>query len=233
MSATDESGAASGTTPQHALPGLLVLGGGGHGRVVAEAAFLSGRFSRLLVVDPQAAAGWSFPICPCVADETGIAAEPADWRFIAAVGDPALRRRLFEAYLHKGFAPASVLHPAAIVSPSAQVGRGVVVCAGAVVATLARLGDGVIVNHAAVVEHDGEVGAFAHLAPGAVLAGGASLGDGSFLGSNASIRHGMRVGPGVVIGNGAAVVADLPEPGTYGGTPARPLNKTTRPRESK
>jgi len=231
MSGTVDSTEAFATAGHGSQPGLLIVGGGGHGRVVAEAAFLSGRFSQLLVIDPHASADWTFSVCPCVANEVDVDAQPEDWQFISAVGEPDLRQRLFDAYERKGFAPATVLHPTAIVSPSAQIGRGVAVCAGAVVATLSRVGDGVIVNHKAVVEHDSEVAAFAHLAPGAVLAGGACLGKKSFLGSNASIRHGKRVGPGVIIGNGAAVVADISGPGIYGGTPARLLKKTKLPRE--
>ncbi|SOE17814.1 acetyltransferase EpsM [Hoeflea halophila] len=231
MAGTRKSAEPSSPASEGSQRGLLIVGGGGHGRVVAEAAFLSGRFSRLLVVDPHAATGWTFTLCPCVAKETDVDARPAEWRFIAAVGDPALRRRLFNQFLQKGFAPANVLHPAAVISPSALIGRGVAVCAGAVVATLARVGEGVIVNHNAVVEHDSETADFAHLAPGSVLAGGARLGEGSFLGSNASIRHGKSVGSGIVIGNGAAVATDISKPGIYGGTPARLLKMTTLPRE--
>ena len=210
MAGTHNSAETSSPAGGGSQRGLLIIGGGGHGRVVAEAASLSGRFSRLLVVDPHAAAGWTFTLCPCVASETDADAQPADWQFIAAVGEPALRRRLFSEYMQKGFAPANVQHPAAIVSPSALIGRGVAVCAGAVVATLARVGDGVIVNHNAVVEHDSETADFAHLAPGSVLAGGARLGEGSFLGSNASIRHGKSVGSGIVIGNGATEFREIP-----------------------
>lgn len=214
-----------------ASAGLLVIGGGGHGRVVAEAAYLSGHFSQLLVIDPHASGSWNFSLCPRVKHEGEADAQPQEWRFIAAVGDPVLRQRLFEEYLAKGFVPASIVHPRAIISPSAQLGRGVAVCAGAVVATLARIGDGVIVNHNAVVEHDSEVASFAHLAPGAVLAGGAYLGERAFLGSAASIRHGKRVGAGIVIGNGSAVAADISEPGVYAGTPARLIKPAILPRE--
>lgn len=220
------------TTATQASRNLLVLGGGGHGRVVAEAAILSGSFARLVVVvDPNASEGWSFPACPCVSSEEEIAAHPREWDFVAAVGEPGIRRRLFETYRAKGFAPASVIHPKAIVSPSATIGEGVMILGGAVIATLARLGDAVIVNHNAVIEHDSEIADFAHAAPGSVLAGGAYLGEGSFLGSSASVRHGKRVGAGITIGNGAAVGGDIVEPGVYIGAPARLLRKLNSTRE--
>lgn len=214
------------------LIGLLIVGGGGHGRVVAEAASLSGRFSQLLVVDPHATASWTFSLCSCVASEADVDAQPTDWQFISAVGEVALRRRLFDEFIEKGFVPANVRHPAAILSPSALIGRGVAILAGAVVASLARIGDGVIVNHNAVVEHDSETADFAHLGPGSVLAGGARLGEGSFLGSNASIRHGKSVGSGIFIGHGAAVATDIFKPGVYGGIPARLLKMAIMPKEA-
>jgi sugar O-acyltransferase (sialic acid O-acetyltransferase NeuD family) len=199
---------------------LLVLGGGGHGRVVAEAAFLSRAFSRIAVVDPRDRGDWPFDWCTRVQDEADIDARPDAWHFIAAVGETALRRRLHASYTERGFRPAMVRHPAASVSLSAQIGDGVMLHAGAVVASGARLGNGVIVNHNAVIEHDCLVGDFSHLAPGAVIAGTVHLGANCFVGANASLRHGVSVADGVVIGHGAAVVSDLERPGTYLGQPA-------------
>jgi sugar O-acyltransferase (sialic acid O-acetyltransferase NeuD family) len=202
---------------------LLVIGGGGHGRVVAEAAQLSEAFDEIVVVDPHAAVTWSFPLCCCVADEAEIGAEPTGWLFMPAIGAAAQRRFVFEQYRARGFDAAVVRHPRATVSPTAEIGAGTVLCAGAVVGAQAQLGVGVIVNHNAVVEHDCVVGDFAHLAPGSVLAGAASLGRDSFLGAGSTVRHGVRLGDGLIVGNGAAVVSDLHAPGVYVGQPARKL----------
>lgn len=209
---------------RRAAPSLLVVGGGGHGRVVSEAALLSGRFSEVVVVDPSAYENWSFSACRCVKDEIGISARPGQWQFIPAVGDAMVRRRLFDAYIAKGFLPTSVFHPAASVSPSARIGKGCAVLSGSLVGVQAVLGDGVIINNGAIVEHDCRVGDFAHLAPGAALAGGGSLGIASFLGANSSVRHGVSVAAGVTIGNGSAVSRDIMEPGIYVGNPAKSLS---------
>ncbi|MHB0952128.1 MAG: NeuD/PglB/VioB family sugar acetyltransferase [Allorhizobium sp.] len=205
-------------------PSILVIGGGGHGRVVSEAAILSGRFSEVVVVDPGAYENWSFTACRCVKDEIVVSARAGEWQFIPAVGDAIVRRRLFDTYIAKGFLPASVFHPAASVSPSARIGKGCAVLSGSLVGVQAVLGDGVIVNNGAIVEHDCRVGDFAHIAPGAALAGGASLGTASFLGANSSVRHGVSVAAGVTVGNGSAVSRDILEPGIYVGNPAKSLS---------
>jgi len=209
---------------RRAAPSLLVVGGGGHGRVVSEAALLSGHFSEVVVVDPRAYENWSFSACRCVKDEIDISTHAGQWQFIPAVGDAIVRRRLFDAYIAKGFLPASVFHPAASISPSARIGKGCAVLSGSLVGVQAVLGDGVIVNNGAIVEHDCRVGDFAHLAPGAALAGGGSLGIDSFLGANSSVRHGVSVAAGVTVGNGSAVARDIVEPGTYAGNPAKSLS---------
>ncbi len=200
---------------------LLVIGGGGHGRVVAETAQLSGLFERIAVIDEKAVEGWRLPLIECYASERHIAAHPEEWCFVVAIGHAPTRRRLFSSYSLAGFRAACVIHPGASVSRSAELGEGVAVLAGAIVAAQARIGQGAIVNHNAVVEHDCHLGAFAHMAPGSVMAGGSSLGDESFLGACASIRHGIAVGSGITIGNGAAVIHSLDQPGIYVGVPAR------------
>lgn len=203
--------------------GLMIIGGGGHGRVVAEAAQLGGRFERVAVIDEKAVTSWQLPFIDCFASEHELGATPDAWSFVVAIGHAPTRRRLFASYSLAGFWPASVLHPAASVSCSADVGKGAVILAGAVVASLARIGQGAIVNHSAVVEHDCHVAPFAHLGPGSVMAGGSFLGEDSFLGACASVRHSVTVGAGITIGNGAAVGRSVYEPGIYVGVPARRL----------
>lgn len=202
---------------------LMVIGGGGHGRVVAEAAQLSGRFDRVAVIDEKAVQNWCLPSIDCFASEQELGARPGAWSFVIAIGHAPTRRRLFASYSQAGFSAARVLHPSALVSPSAEVEEGAVILAGAVVATFARIGQAAIVNHNAVVEHDCQVAAFAHIGPGSVIAGGSTIGEDSFLGACASIRHGVAVAAGITIGNGAAVDRSLDEPGSYVGVPAQRL----------
>jgi sugar O-acyltransferase (sialic acid O-acetyltransferase NeuD family) len=142
---------------------------------------------------------------------------------VGGTGDNSARRRLFELAKKTGFQLLSVVHPSAVVSPSASLGEGTCVCPGAIVAAGARLGRNVIVNTGAVVEHDCELGDHVHVASGAVLAGGVVVGDGAHIGAGASVRQGVRIGSEALVALGAAVVKDVPNGTVVAGVPARPM----------
>lgn len=200
-----------------ALPTLLILGAGGHGRVVADAAQRQGAWASLAATDRNAAR-WSGELLPGVPLRP-LAALEGTAPLHVAVGDNAARQRESEAAGLQRL--ATVVHPQASVSTHAQLAGGCLVAAQAVVAPAARLGHGVIVNHGAVVDHDCVVGEFTHVAPGAKLGGGVTLGRRVLVGAGASVLPGRRVCDDVVIGAGAVVNRDIDEPGTWAGLPAR------------
>jgi sugar O-acyltransferase (sialic acid O-acetyltransferase NeuD family) len=163
-------------------------------------------------------------------DDTVLARHlPTDVQLAVGIGGvrgESLRRRIHERLKAAGWTLAAVRHPSAIVSPSAQLGEGVQVMAGAIVQPGARIGDGAIVNTAAVVEHDCDVGAFVHVAPRALLCGDVRVGAGTHVGAGAVVRQAAVIGEGVVIAAGAVVVRDFPGPGMLAGVPAAAMDRT-------
>lgn len=204
-----------------ALSSLLILGAGGHGRVVADAAQCQDAWTRLDATDrdPARCAGSLLPGVPLRPIDAALA---AGGPVHVAIGDNTFRRR--EAQAAGEHRLATVLHPQASVSAHAQVGPGCFVAARAVVAPQARLEMGVIVNHGAVVDHDTVVGAYTHVAPGACLGGAVVIGTGVLLGTGAVVLPGVRVCDGAVIGAGAVVTRDITQPGTHVGVPARRIS---------
>ncbi len=200
-----------------ALPTLMILGAGGHGRVVADAAQRQGAWAAIAATDRNGDRCRG-ELLPGVALRLPVALDEAQAVHVA-VGDNAARRRESEAVGLQRL--ATVIHPQASVSPHAQLAGGCLVAAQAVVAPCARVGHGVIVNHGAVVDHDVTVGDFTHVAPGARLGGGVSIGAGVLVGAGASVLPGRRVCDGAIIGAGAVVNRDIDEPGTWAGLPAR------------
>jgi sugar O-acyltransferase (sialic acid O-acetyltransferase NeuD family) len=212
---------------------FLVWGAGGHGRVVADVVRAAGG-TVVGFVDADAAKVGHPPLpgAPVVlmaeAELLRVLGrgQGADggWDALApGIGDNRGRLRAFG--LAAGAAWPSLIHPSAILSPSARVGEGTVVMPRAVLNADARVGRAAIVNTGAIVEHDCVVDDGAHLSPGCVLAGGARVGEGAWVGAGATVLPGVVVGPWAVVGAGAVVVRDVPGGTIVVGIPARPLSR--------
>lgn len=187
---------------------LLVLGAGGHGKAVAEAALLSGDWQRVCFVDdrwPQLGAAFGMVVAGNIDSLTCHAQSVAG--AIAAVGSNAQRKVWQEKIRAAGIPLVSVVHPRAWVSPSAVLGAGSAVMSLAVVGTEARLGQGVIVNAGAVADHDAIIDDFAHLGVGVCLAGGVKIGAAAWLQAGCSAGYGVEIEPGQVIAAGTALMA--------------------------
>lgn len=198
---------------------LVILGAGGHGRVVADAALLQGAWGRVVATDRNAArcaSGELLAGCALLPLQDALA---LDAEFHVAIGAADARRQ--ELASLQGRRLTSVFHRAASISRHVHVGAACFVAAQAVLAPGVRLGTSVIVNHAAVVDHDCEVGDFTHIAPQAALGGGVKVGARVIIGTGARVLPGLAVCDGATVGAGAVVTAPIAEPGVYAGVPAR------------
>lgn len=231
---------------------LVLIGGGGHALVVAEAAALRG-FRVAGFYDDAARAdlairlhvphlGLLEAIPPAGPEprsdrQSGAAANLAasltadahaspgpHAKFMVALGSLALRARIVDR-LGDGFdaRAATVVHPSAIVHESAHLGPGVYVGPRAVIHSFARVGAHAIINTGAIVEHECHVGRNAHVAPGAVLAGGVHVGPHTLVGLNATVLPCVRIGAHATVGAGAVVIHDVHDQTTAAGVPARRL----------
>jgi UDP-perosamine 4-acetyltransferase len=198
---------------------LLVLGAGGHARPVIEALRAMGFAVAGLLDDAARGPVLGVPVLGKLESLDAQGASAA----VIAIGDNAVRARLGAACQALGLALPAVIHPAALISPSARIGTGAQVMARAVIGPEATLGDFALVNTGAIVEHDCTLGPATHLGPGAVLCGGVAVGARALLGAGAVVRAGCRIGADAVIGAGAAVTQDVAEGARMGGVPARPI----------
>jgi sugar O-acyltransferase (sialic acid O-acetyltransferase NeuD family) len=203
---------------------LIIIGGGGHACIVAEAARLS---------------GWS--IVGHVSLEAGTDPLLAKW-----LGEDAVLNRLLAqgavCALGLGFVNvkgaqrrsaliyklnvnhlATIIHPGASVAGSARLGAGCFVGAQAVIGTRASLGTGVLVNTSAIVEHHNTVKDGAHIATGATLTGTVTVGKDVLIGAGAIVRQGLEIGDGAIVGAGCVVLTDVPPGALWGGNPGRAL----------
>ncbi len=199
---------------------ILILGAGGHAKVVLDALLRQGlnREGVEVADDGVALQGRDFLGAPVRAPADGLTLQAP--RFHVAIGAAGARERAFGRLRGQGRVALSVLHTAASISPLAVLGEGVFVAAQAVVGPTAQLGEGVIVNHGAVVDHDCVIGAFSHIAPNATLGGGVTIGRRVLVGAGATLLPGVRVGDDSIIGAGALVARSIDAGGTWIGVPA-------------
>ncbi len=210
-------------SPSSDKPVLIVFGAGGHGRVVADAALLSGAFARVVASDRNAAT-WGTELLPGVPvlSIDDASALPGPRVVHVAIGHNAVRRD--EAARLASIGPlATVLHPSASVAASARVAPGCLITAQCVVGPMAELGLGVIVNHGGVVDHDCRIGAWAHVAPGVKLGGAVQVGEAALVGAGSTVLRNLRVGAGATLGAGAVLLQDLPDGEAWAGVPAQGL----------
>lgn len=200
------------------IDALILIGSGGHAKVVAEIAMLSKRFSSIRILDSDLRRDGEKVLG--IAVETPLDPGRAPFAFHIAIGDAHARARLWQELVSRGGTPATLVHPDASVSAHAEIGAGSAVAAKAIVAPSASIGCGCIINHGAVVDHDCTVGDFAHVAPNTTLGGGARIGRMSLIGAGAIILPGIGVGARTVVAAGSVVTVNVPDHELWAGVPA-------------
>ena len=202
---------------------LFIIGAGGHGAVVAEAAAAMERWEEILFLDDNKPAD-SVVGYPVIGEiESLFTLANNDMEVIVAIGDNRRRLSFCDELFGKDIQLATVIHPTACISPSAVISSGTVLFAGTIVNARANLGRACILNTGATVDHDCVIKNGAHISPGANLAGEVTIGECAWIGIGSAIKEGVNVGRDVIVGAGSAVVSDVADGETIGGVPARRL----------
>lgn len=200
---------------------LVILGAGGHSKVVVDLVSALGVPIRAMFDDDVAKHGSR---CAEILIVGGITMEavasflPAQG--VVGIGSNRIRQQLVRRLAGMEFA-AALVHPRAYCAPSVSLGQGSVVFAGAVIQPETIVGRHCIVNTAASIDHDCRLGDFVHVCPGVRLAGSVRLGDGVLLGTGAVVIPGVTIGDHAVVGAGTVVIHDIPAGATAVGNPAR------------
>jgi UDP-perosamine 4-acetyltransferase len=205
-----------------ARPRVVVIGAGGHAKVVLDILIDRGDvdLAGCVTAESHAAALLGVPILGSDDVLPGVLAGGVTHAFVA-IGENRVRATLQRRVVTLGFSLVNAISRHAVLSARVTLGSGIVIMPGAVINVDTVIGDGAIVNTAASVDHDGQIGAFAHIGPGSTLAGNVTVGEGAFLGAGTTVIPRRTIGAWTTAGAGAVIVRDLPDGVIAVGVPAR------------
>ena len=151
---------------------LLIVGAGIYGEMIAELIRCRSDFELVGFVDDRASGRFAeAPILGPLARLAEIADAENVVDVAVAIGENETRRTITERVWWAGVRPARLIHPTAVVSPTARLGFGCIVDAGAYVGAHCVLEDGASVWPQVMLSHHTAVSAYASFKPGAVIGG--------------------------------------------------------------
>lgn len=208
---------------------VVILGAGGHGKVVADT-LRAGGSAVAGYLDVSLPAGILVNSAPVLGNDSYLSDQSfvTSYSFAIGVANQIRKRALAEQVLHNGFDLVTAIHPSAVVSGSVIIRSGTVIVAGAIVNADARIGCFCILNTACSVDHDCVLADGCQISPGARLTGNVRCGSDVFVGTGAAIAPGITINDHAVVGAGATVLHDVDPNQTVVGTPARPLPQPIR-----
>ena len=198
---------------------LIIIGAGGHGRVVADIAQKLNIYEDIVFLDDgNATECMNLPI---IGRSSDVERYISTAEIFVAIGNNATRAALIEKLSSMGACIATLIHPNAVIGARVEIGIGTAVMAGAVINPCTKIGKGCIVNTCSSIDHDCKVEDYCHIAVGAHLAGEVTVERQAWIGAGATVSNHIRICTNCMIGAGAVVVKDIVKSGTYIGVPAR------------
>ncbi len=198
---------------------VIIIGAGGHSKVVADIVRASGDIV-VGYLDDSFDGEREFYGSKIIGTVDSYLPYVQDCYFVIAIGNNSVRDKISHKLNCKWY---TGIHPSAVISDSASIDEGTVIMPNAVVNADAKIGKHVIINTGSIVEHDCEIGDFSHIAPKSVVCGVTKLGKKVWLGAGSTVMHVINICDNVMVGAGGVVVKDICEAGTYVGVPAKKI----------
>lgn len=209
---------------------IILLGGGGHAKVLIDLIKTSGKYEIAGILDSQ------LKVSSVV---SGISVLGSDKLLVElyekgiknaciAVGsikDNSKRKMLYEKVKQTGFFIPFLIHPQTIVSKVSKISDSVQIMAGAIIQAESIIGENTIVNTGSIIEHDCRIGKHVHICPGTVISGGCEIHESAFIGAGTTVIHGIKIGRNVTVGAGSVVTRDVPNDSKVMGVPAKQVDE--------
>ena len=207
---------------------IIVIGGGGHSKVVIDHVKRLGVYEILGYTD-LFDKGLLLGVKYLGTDEvlSNILNMHKNCKAVIGIGNVILSDKRFKIYSmlkQLGFELPVIISKNTIINEKVKIDEGTVVLDAVTINVCSSIGKCAIINTGVIIEHDCQLGDFVHIATGAVLSGGVKVKNNSMIGSGVTIIHDKTIGENCLIGSGSVVTKNLLEAGTYIGIPAAKIN---------
>ena len=146
---------------------LLIIGAGGHGKVVAEIATECG-YGKIDFLDDNSSDAMG------KISDLGKFVDQYQYAFVS-IGNNKFREELIEILKKCGYQIPFLIHPTAYVSRSAKIGKGTVVEPKAIVNANTKIAEGCIISVGAIVDHNVVIEKYCHINAGVIVNAGATV----------------------------------------------------------
>ena len=143
--------------------------------------------------------------------------------FFCAIGNVKDRKKTSEIILMKGGSFINLIHPTAIISPSAKIGIGVAIKAFSSLASDVTIGNFVYLQSSVILGHDVSIGDYCQVNSFAFFAGYVKVEDLCVINAGAKLIQNIKVGTGATVGIGSVVLTRVKAETTVFGVPARKI----------
>lgn len=158
-------------------------------------------------------------------DEIMVEFKDDELEFVIANGEPIVREKLYKKVIKNNFKIISLIDPLSSISPSANIGDGLIAYPFSIIASDASIGNNVLVNACAIIGHDITIGHNSVISPQVCIGGGTKIGDNTYIGMGSKVKEQLVIGSRVIVGMSSAVHRDVPNDVIAMGNPARPMRR--------
>lgn len=146
-------------------------------------------------------------------------------KFFIGFGNMKYRKKVFDYFINNGWEAVNIIHPNAVVSKNARLGKGILIECGCLITPNPVIGDNVVVNTGSQVNHDNIIENNVYIASGVILSGGIKIGENTLLDDGVIVTLGCSVGKNSLIGAGAVVTKNIPDEVVAYGSPCKVIRE--------
>ncbi len=206
---------------------IILIGGGGHCKACIDVIEQENKFNIAGILDLPEKIGENILGCKIIGNDNDIQKYAQEgYNFLITIGhlgNPKLRKRLFDEVKNNGGKLPIIISFYAYVSKHSKIGDGTIIMHQAIINADTKIGENCIINNKALIEHDCKIGDNTHISTNAVVNGTCNIGDNCFIGSSSVIKNNINICNNTIIGAGAVVTKNITEAGVYVGSPAKKI----------